>query len=77
MAISGGCTQSYTYGWRGGKIVIVASGGRLRSECMEPKAAAAALLAGDAMTTVTVAGGDAPAFREAVTGKTIKGEVAR
>ena len=66
MAVSGGCTSSYTYILRDGVLDIVGSGARLRSECLTVDAAVAKLLVGE---RATVAGVDAFALRLAITGK--------
>ena len=33
MAVSGGCTSSYKYEWRGGQLTVTSAGARLWSQC--------------------------------------------
>jgi hypothetical protein len=74
MAISGGCCSGYIYTMTGGALSIVRQETRLRSAFDSPGDAAAKLLRGE---EAAVAGVDALALRELVTGKTAKGEVTR
>ena len=72
MAVSGGCCSGYVYTMRGGVISIVRAETRLRSAFDSVGDAAAKLKRGE---QAAVAGSDAPALRELMTGKTVKGEV--
>ena len=74
MAISGGCCSGYVYEFRGGVLTVVRSETRLRSAFDTPGVAAAKLRRGE---TAAVAGRDAEALRELVTGKNARGEAIR
>lgn len=71
MAIAGGATSAYTYTMRDGVATIIAGGARQWSSCDTVEQAVAKLRAGG---SATIAAQDAPALREALTGKTVKGE---
>ena len=74
MAVSGGCASGYIYELRGGVLTVIRGETRLRSAFDTPGDAAAKLLCGE---QAAVAGSDAVALRELMTGKTAKGEVTR
>jgi hypothetical protein len=74
MAISGSCCSGYIYEMRGGTLVVIRNETRLRSAFDSVGDAAAKLLRGE---QAAVAGSDAVALRELVTGKTVKGEMTR
>ncbi len=71
MAISGGCCSGYVYQLRGGVLAVVRGETRLASAFDSPGDAAAKLRRGE---TAAVAGRDAEALRELVTGKNVRGE---
>ena len=72
MAISGGCCGGYVYRMENGTLVVIRGETRLRSAFDSVGDAAAKLLRGE---QAAVAGSDAVALRELMTGKTVKGEV--
>ena len=74
MAVSGGCCGGYIYTLRGGVLTVVRGETRLRSAFDSVGDAAAKLRRGE---QAAVAGSDAVALRELMTGKTVKGEVTR
>lgn len=74
MAISGSCCSGYIYEMRGGTLVVIRGETRLRSAFDSVGDAAAKLRRGEQAAVAAV---DAVALREAVTGKTEKGEVTR
>ena len=74
MAVSGGCCGGYIYELRGGVLAVIRGETRLRSAFDSVGDAAAKLRRGE---QAAVAGSDATALRELVTGKTVSGEVTR
>ena len=72
MAISGSCCSGYIYEMRGGTLVVIRGETRLRSAFDTPGDAAAKLRRGE---QAAVAGADAVALRELMTGKAVRGEV--
>ena len=74
MAVSGGCCGGYIYTLRGGVLTVVRGETRLRSAFDSVSDAAAKLLRGE---QAAVAGSDAIALRELMTGKAVRGEVTR
>ena len=74
MAVSGGCCSGYIYEMRGGTLVVIRGETRLRGAFDSVGDAAAKLRRGE---QAAVAGSDAVALRELMTGKTVRGEVTR
>ena len=74
MAISGGCASGYVYRMENGTLVVIRGETRLRGAFDSVGDAAAKLLRGE---QAAVAGSDAVALRELMTGKAVRGEVAR
>ena len=74
MAVSGGCCGGYVYRMENGVLVVIRGETRLRSAFDGIGDAAAKLRRGE---QAAVAGSDAVALRELMTGKAVRGEVAR
>ena len=74
MAVSGGCCSGYVYELRGGTLTVIRGVTRLRSAFDGVGDAAAKLRRGE---QAAVAGSDAVALRELMTGKAVRGELAR
>ena len=74
MAVSGGCCGGYVYQLKNGVLVVIHNETRLRGAFDSVGDAAAKLLRGE---QAAVAGSDAVALRELMTGKAVRGEVAR
>ena len=74
MAVSGGCCGGYVYRMENGVLIVIRGETRLRSAFDGIGDAAAKLRRGE---QAAVAGSDAVALRELMTGKAVRGEVAR
>ena len=72
VAISGGCCAGYVYTLRGGALTVIRGETRLRSAFDGVGDAAAKLRRGE---QAAVAGSDAVALRELMTGKAVRGQV--
>ena len=72
MAVSGGCCGGYVYRMENGVLIVIRGETRLRSAFDGIGDAAAKLRRGE---QAAVAGSDAVALRELMTGKAVRGEV--